>query len=91
MPYVKQEIRDKYNATFWALKDAGKIASPGELNYLFTILANHYMIAHGLNYQSINDVMGAFEGAKTEFYREVAVEYEESKKIENGGVYDEKY
>jgi len=46
-----------------------------------------YTINEGLTYQTINDVIGALEGAKMEFYRRVAVPYEEGKIILNGDVY----
>ena len=41
----------------------------------------------GLNYQTCNDVMGALEGAKAEFYRRVVGPYEDQKIEENGDVY----
>jgi hypothetical protein len=41
----------------------------------------------GLSYQTINDIVGALEGAKLEFYRRVAVPYEDKKIIENGDVF----
>jgi hypothetical protein len=62
--------------------------TPGELNYMFTLFAKGYLIENGLNYQAINDVLGALEGAKLEFYRRVAVPYENEKIHENGDVYD---
>ncbi len=62
--------------------------TPGELNYLFSWLAGDYMESQGLSYQTINDIIGALEGAKSEFYRRVAVPYENAKLAENGDVYD---
>jgi hypothetical protein len=61
--------------------------TPGELNYLFTRLALEYVERKGLNYQRINDVVGALEGAKLEFYRRLAAPYEDKKIAENGDVY----
>jgi len=40
-----------------------------------------------LNYQTINDIIGALEGAKLEFYRRIAIPYENAKLTENGDVY----
>lgn len=75
-------------ATYGNFYDIGEfVTSPGELNYLFTIIAKSYFKAHG-NYQGINDILGAFEGAKAEFYRRVAVPYEDKKIADNGDVYD---
>lgn len=82
MPYIKQEDRKRLsNINF--RKD---IETPGELNYLVTELVNIYVKKHGLNYQHINDVVGALEGAKMEFYRRVAIPYENNKILENGDV-----
>lgn len=81
MPYITQVQRDAL-----ALRHP---ASPGELNYEITkLLLDYVRNGYGLlNYQSINDVLGALEGAKLEFYRRVAVPYENAKMAENGDVY----
>ncbi len=80
MPYLKQEDRDRI--------DDGQIpTTPGELNYLITTLAVEYIMANGLSYQKINDVVGALEGAKLEFYRRMAAPYEDEKIKSNGDVY----
>lgn len=60
---------------------------PGELNFLITHSIVNYIEENGLSYQTINDVVGALEGAKMEFYRRVAVPYEDKKIEENGDVY----
>lgn len=60
---------------------------PGELNYMFTVLIRDYIADHGLSYQVINDIVGALECAKQEFYRRVAIPYEDKKIEENGDVY----
>lgn len=71
-----------------AALDAGvpPIAS-GELNYLLTLECLRYLKRNGLSYGSINDVIGALEGAKLEFYRRVAVPYESAKHMTNGDVF----
>lgn len=64
--------------------------NPGELNYAITSLLVEYMKKQNngkLNYQTINDIVGALEGAKLEFYRRVAAPYEETKIEYNGDVY----
>lgn len=58
----------------------------GELNYCITRLIRDYYNVNP-RYQSINDVVGALEAAKMEFYRRVAVPYEDQKIRENGDVY----
>jgi len=85
MPYIKQEDRERL-ANINYRED---IETPGELNYLVTLLALTYIRKHGLNYQHINDVVGALEGAKLEFYRRIAAGYEDVKIKENGDVYGE--
>ncbi len=78
MPYIKSEDRER----------AGTAPeNPGELNYAITILVNDYLSRKGLKYSNINDVLGALEGAKFEFYRRVAANYETKKQSENGDVY----
>lgn len=86
MPYIKQEDREMLQVdSQWALYwDASK---PGELNYLFSKICAEYVKAKGLSYQTINDIVGALENAKQEFYRRVAVPYEDKKIQENGDVY----
>ena len=82
MPYIKSGRR------IWTRPGANDIATtPGELNFQITELLIAYMEHHGLSYSTCNDIIGACEGAKLEFYRRVATPYEESKIAENGDVY----
>lgn len=88
MPYIKKDGRTKFE---WALQDVERRfwsddPSPGDLNYLFTRLAHAYMGAKGKKYAVINDIIGALEAAKLEFYRRVAAPYEDTKITENGDV-----
>lgn len=80
MPYIKDDAR-------LAIAETGVLQTPGELNYVFTSIAWNYILDNGLNYQNINDIMGALEGAKFELYRRIAAPYEDKKIIENGDVY----
>lgn len=78
MPYIKDE------------KKAGAITTPltaGELNFAFTDLIQNYLNTNSLNYQTINDIVGALEGAKAEFQRRVVNPYEDIKIKENGDCY----
>jgi hypothetical protein len=59
----------------------------GELNYIITRLLRLYVEHRGESYQTFNDIMGALEGAKAEFYRRVVAPYEDVKIQENGDVY----
>jgi hypothetical protein len=82
MPYIKSSLRA-------GMCNCGHIIpiNAGELNYAITDYCIGYVKEKGLSYQTINDIMGALEGAKAEFYRRVAVPYEETKIKENGDVY----
>jgi hypothetical protein len=78
MPYINQEARNRLKF------DKPRYA--GELNYLITTLLMDYY-NQGPSYQTINDIIGALEGAKMEFYRRVVVPYEDKKIKDNGDVY----
>ena len=91
MPYIAQDRRKHFEPALKALAEAmGTIPNlkPGDLNYLITKLAARYVEVNGaLSYKSINDVLGATEGAKLEFYRRVAVPFEDTKIASIGDVY----
>jgi hypothetical protein len=80
MPYITQEKREM-------LKAGSPTQNVGELNYAITKVIVDYIKLQGLKYQTINDVLGALEGAKLEFYARVARPYENGKIAENGDVY----
>jgi hypothetical protein len=84
MPYISQAGRRVFEA---GLKLLARPNSPGELNFLFSALVGLYIESRGLSYQTINDILGAFDGASKEFYRRVAVPYEDKKIAANGDVY----
>jgi hypothetical protein len=80
MPYVSQNARDD-------LDHGGIPTSVGELNYAITKLLWGYFQREGAGYQAVNDCLGACDGAKLEFYRRIAVPYEDQKIQKNGDVY----
>jgi len=80
MPYINQNDKLELN------HDQRSPKTPGELNYCITKLLLNYCHPE-LNYKDINDVLGAIEGAKMEFYRRVVVPYENYKLAQNGDVY----
>lgn len=80
MPYI--EPKDRIAAAVAPL-------TAGELNYAITKLVIGFVRAKGLSYQTISDALGALDGAKAEFYRRVAVPYENMKIVANGDVYDD--
>jgi len=79
MPYIPKERRVQVRGT-------GAV-STGELNFEITAILNDYLNARGLSYSTINDIVGALEGAKMEFYRRVAAPYEDGAIVRNGDVY----
>ena len=79
MPYVTREARAELTRR--------NARTAGELNYEVTLLLDMFIEDHGLGYETINAVLGAVEGAKQEFYRRVAVPYEEERRRVNGDVY----
>jgi len=81
MPYIPKEERDR-------IEQVSDIKTPGQLNFYITEALNSYVKERGITYRCINDVLGALEGAKLEFYRRVAVPYENTKMVINGDVYD---
>lgn len=79
MPYIRQVDRPRV--------DSGNMAVVGELNYTLTNVILRYVDEHGKSYQTFNDILGALEGAKQEFYRREVAKYEDQKILENGDVY----
>lgn len=80
MPYITEEAITRLN-------NGTGTQTPGELNYVFTMLALDYLDRKHETYQTINDIIGALECCKQEFYRRIAVPYEELKLRSNGDVY----
>jgi hypothetical protein len=82
MPYITKKQRE-------FVRMGASAFSAGELNYQFTMLALKYLKNNGYTYARMNDVVGAFEAAKLEFYRRVVVPYENKKIVENGDCFPE--
>ena len=80
MPYITKEARHYIADGFTAI-------SSGELNYILTLVVQKYLKNNGGTYRAINDVIGALEGCKLEFYRRTVIPYEDNKIKENGDVY----
>ena len=80
MPYITEEQRN-------IVEDTNDPMNAGELNFLLTSICRDYFRLRGGRYQQINDVIGAREGCKLEFYRRLVGPYEDKKIEENGDVY----
>lgn len=89
MPYITKADRERYREPLLHLRDviqAGGITN-GDLNFLMTFLALLYVEKHGESYNTLSDVVKAFECAKLEFYRRKVSPYEDRKIMQNGDIY----
>lgn len=84
MPYISKEKRCELDSFIQELSE--KAQSPGDLNYIITLLIHNYIKKVGLNYTNLNSAIGVLESAKLEFYRQVVSPYENKKINENGNV-----
>ncbi len=81
MPYISKTLRENFQNT---LDNLEPIPSPGELNYLITMICLSYLKQHKTSYTMYNETIGVLECAKLELYRKQVSEYEEIKLKENG-------
>lgn len=91
MPYIKAVNRGAIERMVNALEET--IVSEGDLNFAITKLLLAYLnwLTESCDqggYAALNEVMGVLECVKQEFYRRVVVPYEETKREENGDVYE---
>lgn len=83
MPYIPKERRGIYPDFLDGLPH-----NSGELNFIITSICLAYLDQNDvINYQIYNDIIGALESAKLEFYRRLVSGYEDVKIKENGDVY----
>lgn len=82
MPYIDEKIRKIIE-----VQQIDLHITPGILNYKITKMLLEYVESMGLSYETINSVMGILSCVSQEFYRRVAVPYEEKKMEENGDVF----
>ncbi len=87
MPYIKADKRKKYAKILEELVKILKTLPPeeidGELNYVVTKILKEI---YPLRYFHINKAVGVLECIKLEYYRRVAVSYEDQKIKEAGDV-----
>lgn len=83
MPYISPKQRTELQP------HDSKAVNVGELTYMLTKVVIDY-IDHDqepLSYQKIAEVVGALDCTKMEFYRRMAIDYEDAKIEVNGDVY----
>lgn len=84
MPYIKKENRENFDKLIQKIDS--EVTCEGDLNYIFTSLLHKHIDANGLCYQTINNAIGVLECCKLELYAQIALPYENKKKVENGSV-----
>lgn len=84
MPYISQ--RDRQLLGGGEVDDFPLMEGAGQLNYILTLLIHWYLETNGNNYQAMNDIIGALDACKQEFYRRKVAPYEDIKIKENGDV-----
>lgn len=84
-PYIKGEDREHFKNAIEEIVGT-QIALPGELNYLITCVCQIYQNNCGESYATHNEIIGALECVKQEWYRRQTVPYEEKKMLDNGDV-----
>lgn len=88
MPYIPKEERYPYEVYIQGLisqlskVDQSKIE--GHLNYILTRIVKGLVSVP--SYRAINQAIGVLECVKQEFYRRVAIPYENQKIVDNGDV-----
>lgn len=82
MPYIAPERREALSTIANELPQ-----NAGELNFvLFRSALDYIETKGGVNYQVLNDIVGALDGAKAELQRRVVAPYEDIKIRENGDI-----
>jgi len=90
MPYIDKDLREEIIDFLneGAIKiEVDNIGTAGDLNFVITTIIANYFARTSKKYQDINNIIGALECAKQEFYRRIVSPYEDKKIKENGDVY----
>jgi len=87
MPYILQNRREVLDLQLDKLIDKLKFLEfkAGDMNYVISNIVGE-CFNNNPSYQTINDIVGALEGIKLEFYRRVVESYENSKVATNGDI-----
>ena len=85
MPYIQQDSRINFDELEICLEEAG-IDTAGELQYVIALAIKEFMLGKPHRYQTMNDILGALNGANLEFYRKVVAPYEDLAIEKNGAI-----
>lgn len=90
MPYIdktsRKNLQKLINAIDKEFSRKDSAMTPGNLNYLITLMCHAYLKKNGLKYLFCNDIVGALECAKQEFYRRKVAPYEDECIERNGDI-----
>lgn len=99
MPYINQELKRRSykkdqplsTSLFYIIRTIKEEYTEDEiegvLNYCISRLINETLGKDGWRYKKINRAIGVLECAKQEFYRRVAIPYEDKAIDKNGDIY----
>lgn len=79
MPYIPKSEKNRVD-------EDNLITNAGQFNYALNQVISIYIEQNKLNYQTMNDIIGAMECAKMELYRRMVAPYEDKKILQNGDV-----
>lgn len=85
MPYIKAHARHELDSLTINDYEFSSLLTSGELVYLLSkYIKLHFDKAPCFN--TANEILGALEATKLEFYRRTVAPYEDKKIIENGDI-----
>lgn len=87
MPYVKEEVRERYEHVEQNLVMAG-VHTPGDFGYVLGILLNTYFSSQPeVKYKTFAEAAGVLDTVWFDFKARFLAKYEAAKAEENGDVY----
>jgi len=91
MPYIKQELRNKYDDAVehlveLLLSTEDENNAKGELNYIICTTIARYIQEKGIRYHRLNDFVGVLNMCFAELYRRIVAPYEDSAIEKNGDI-----
>lgn len=93
MPYINSTDRILFEDLVDQLANILIVSSienrSGRLNYILSASINKYLKEAGTSYFKCNDIIGALESSKLEFYRRKVALYENKKIKLHGDVYED--
>lgn len=82
MPYIAPEDRKRFDTNFLEIPK-----TPGELNFILSVICSRYLEKHGESYKVYNEIHGVLNCMNLEFYRRTTSHYEDEKIKQNGDIF----